>query len=116
VASPGAFLEGLRAGFWLCFAALCLGMFFHSYASPPHQSQVSAGFPTSYRTKKNYQLLFSNIFELNKKPLLATLLSLVFLRKLKLLGKKKSVDSSSSSIEEKGEQKIESEGSETTSI
>ncbi|EFP80386.1 uncharacterized protein PGTG_06342 [Puccinia graminis f. sp. tritici CRL 75-36-700-3] len=70
VASPAAFLEGLRAGFWLCFAALCL----------------------------------------------ATLLSLVFLRKLKLLGKKKSVDSSSSSIEEKGEQKIESEGSETTSI
>ncbi|KAI9602800.1 hypothetical protein H4Q26_002100 [Puccinia striiformis f. sp. tritici PST-130] len=61
VASPGAFLEGLRAGFWLCFASLCL----------------------------------------------ATLLSLIFLRKLKLLGskKKKNVDSSSSSIEEKGHKK-----------
>ncbi|WAQ87655.1 hypothetical protein PtA15_8A561 [Puccinia triticina] len=70
VASPGAFLEGLRAGFWLCFGALCL----------------------------------------------ATLLSLVFLRKLKLLGKKKTVDSSSSSIEEKGEQKIERRGSETSTI
>ncbi|KAI7949651.1 hypothetical protein MJO28_008472 [Puccinia striiformis f. sp. tritici] len=65
VASPGAFLEGLRAGFWLCFASLCL----------------------------------------------ATLLSLIFLRKLKLLGskKKKNVDSSSSSIEEKGQQKMENE-------
>ncbi|POW21243.1 hypothetical protein PSHT_02672 [Puccinia striiformis] len=42
---------------------------------------------------------------------LATLLSLIFLRKLKLLGskKKKNVDSSSSSIEEKGQQKMENE-------
>ncbi|KAA1130320.1 hypothetical protein PGTUg99_016210 [Puccinia graminis f. sp. tritici] len=59
LASPTAFLEGLRAGFWFCFGILCL----------------------------------------------ATLLSMVFLCNLKLIGKNKSVNSSNSSIEEKGIQK-----------
>jgi hypothetical protein len=36
VASPEAFMEGLRAGFWLCFGSLCLGELDHIDIKLPH--------------------------------------------------------------------------------